>query len=714
MQRRIDGVKQGARRRWKALLAVAAALGALGAFSITALAVHDEEFQLDGDVFAATQTHVPAGSTQTVDWDSIFNSSGVAKSPLPTGFSGAGFAPDFRTNANGSFNTSDPTTFATGSKDTLPISGWQCNQDNNVNSKTDVMNSYAVEFDSGGDDVMYFALERNANTGDGNVGFWFLQDDVNCNSQGTTGTFTGGHRDGDLLIVSEFSNGGTVSSIKAYRWNGGANGALGTTEVASGGDCTTNTGNDTACATVNKATMSGIPWLTANKQDGVGHSLRVAEFFEGGINLSALNLGDKCFNVFIGDTRSSTSLTATIFDYARGKTGTCSSTTVTTPKDGSDAVIPAGGLNIPGDPNDATLTVHDDATVTVDGVDTFSGTLSFHLCGPFAAGSATLCDTGGVAVSSQTITAQGDYQSSDATVTSAGRYCWRADFSGDATTGVPPSSDSRASECFVVNPRQPAIVTQASTGPVDFGNPISDTATLSNTAHKPGTGGPAGSNGSINPTSLGGDATGTITFRAFGPDSCSTVAFTSTPQAVTGNGDYQASFTPTSPGQYIWVASYTGDLPNTLGVSEGTCAGAPDAEKVTVRQIPTTIETSPRAYPNDSATVTSTVAGDSLPSGGTIQFRLFDSQATCAAGADAQTVGQDGLLYKESDTSVGGAHSDSATTSNTTVAVSTSATVYWRVTYATGDSAHTGRQSACVENTSMTFTIEAGPGTLFP
>ncbi len=37
------------------------------------------------------------------------------------------------------FVTSDDKTFATGFKDTLPItSGWQCNQDNNVNSKMGV------------------------------------------------------------------------------------------------------------------------------------------------------------------------------------------------------------------------------------------------------------------------------------------------------------------------------------------------------------------------------------------------------------------------------------------------------------------------------------------------------------------------------------------------------------------------------------------------
>jgi hypothetical protein len=36
------------------------------------------------------------------------------------------------------------------------------------------------------------------------------------------------------------------------------------------------------------------------------------------------------------------------------------------------------------------------------------------------------------------------------------------------------------------------------------------------------------------------------------------------------------------------------------------------------------------------------------------------------------------------------------------------------VTYSTGDTAHTSRQSACSESTAVTQTDDAGPGTLFP
>ena len=56
---------------------------------------------------------------------------------------------------------------------------------------------------------------------------------------------------------------------------------------------------------------------------------------------------------------------------------------------------------------------------------------------------------------------------------------------------------------------------------MDLGNPITDTATLTGTANKPGT--PA-----INPTTAGGPAGGTITFTAYGPDNCTTAAFSTT------------------------------------------------------------------------------------------------------------------------------------------------------------------------------------------
>jgi hypothetical protein len=128
---------------------------------------------------------------------------------LPEGFTSAGFKVHFQTK-NGKFATADPTTYTIGSKDTLPIStGWACGPANNVLSKDDIMNAYATAYTTPcGEKVLYFALEQNANTGDGNLGFWFLQDEtVECSSEKGALAFKGDHHEGGLLVVSAFTKG---------------------------------------------------------------------------------------------------------------------------------------------------------------------------------------------------------------------------------------------------------------------------------------------------------------------------------------------------------------------------------------------------------------------------------------------------------------------------------------------------------------------------
>jgi hypothetical protein len=708
-----------------------------------ALAVHDLKFQLDGDVSHNTTTSV-GSRTQTLDWDSFFNSaSSTSGTPiagtLTNGFTAGAFSKDFQTTTKRGatvFSTLDPTTFTTGSKDTLDINpGWQCASSNNVLSKNDIMNAYALAYTETATDpdpghqILYFGLDRNSNNGDENVAFWFLQSDVSCDSSNGTATFSGPPVDADLLVVSAFTNGGGVSGIDVYRWNGGANGSLGTQSVGHGVDCISGggtAGGDSICATTNggDASTGGFnhsiqtPWQTANTSDGLGTTLQPSEFFEGGVDLTSENLGGHCFNTFVGDTRSSQSLTATIFDYALGQLGECHSTTTTTPVDATDTTL-APATMIAGDPANAAVTVKDKATLNVTGVNAFTGTISFHICGPTDASSSATCDSGGVDLGSVNATANGDYFSSTATVTAAGRYCFRAEFSGDSSVGVPGSSDHSATECFTVAPRQATLTTQATTGPVAFGGKISDTVNLANTAHEPGTGGPAGDSGSINPTSLGGDATGNITVVAYGPNSCTTVAFTSGAIAASGNGSYGGAasafeFTPSAPGQYVFVAAYAGDLPNTLGIPATACSAAPSSEKVTVEQIPTNIKTRQSWIPNDTATVSA--ASGNLAAGGSVAFSLYDN-ATCSGTA----------LFSQSRPIAGGNPTEEVSTTNTTTfnittgytdaAGSVKGVYSWKVVYtpAAADTAHTGKQSTCnAEHFSITYTNDPGPGVALP
>src|SRR4051812_4073153 len=178
----------GSRRRKRFLFIPFMAVLAVALFFIaSAQAVHDFKFQLDGDVSAQAYS-VPGGTNgpQSYDWGN--NSAGDSSSPL-TGanglfnvsdsgalnasgstetvsnnsalvgagqtFGAASFQRDFESGSsctlnayNSTFCTADDSTYATGSKDTLGIGngGWQCNHDNNVNSKIDIMNAYTASY----------------------------------------------------------------------------------------------------------------------------------------------------------------------------------------------------------------------------------------------------------------------------------------------------------------------------------------------------------------------------------------------------------------------------------------------------------------------------------------------------------------------------------------------------------------------------------------
>jgi hypothetical protein len=519
-------------------------------------------------------------------------------------------------------------------------------------------------------------------------------------------------------------SGGRVANITAYKWVGDAEtGFLDVDNPVTGGDCDDDSdGGDNICATVNKSGDGNggtihTPWPTANKDDGVGTNLRTGEFFEGGVNLTESGLGDKCFNTFLANTRASTSPTSDLEDFSRGQLGECTSDITTTPKkaDGTTTItsepIPATGR----------LEVKDSALIEVTGVDTFSADVTFFLCGPGELTSATdVCDSGGVQIGDPVaVTANGTVTSGSAFLTSAGRYCWRADFSGDESTGVPSDSDSSEGECFTVTPLQPTLVTDATDSPVPFGESITDVVTLSGTANQEGTDGPAAIEPTINAT-RGGGAGGTISVTVFGPDSCSTVAHGPVTLAVNGDGSYGGAdsaleFTPTAPGEYVFVASYSGDDPNTLGVAATACADQPAKERVTVEQIPTDIKTKQSWFPNDTATVSAT-AGN-LGADGTVRFELF-TNATCEGTA----------VYDETVDVTGGSPSEEVSTSNdgtsagdyeittdyTDAADSTVGVHSWRVTYEpnAADTSHTGSRSTChSEHFDITYTNDPGPGT---
>jgi hypothetical protein len=634
------------------------------------------------------------------------------------------------------------------------------------------MNAYAGAYVvpaggvNAGDRIMYFGLEKNKDNGTNDVGFWFLQGNASCSAPTGHHPWTGKHTVGDVLVVSEFTNGGGVSNITAYRWVGGSNPL---TQIGTAGDCKLSLGNDTMCATTNSGakkfnTAINTPWLTADATLGVGKLGKIVppDFFEGGIDITkAFNQSGgtpppSCFNTFIADTRASNVTGSTLFDFTRGQLGQCSSGVSTTaglsnpPKTGE--VAPDATIG-----NGVASSGTDTATLNITG-STFNGALTWYLCGPDA--SLTKCDNtkGLLITTTNNVNANGSYISGTANLTQAGHYCWTAHFEPDgpsANAGIQPADDDGTNECFDVAKVTPSIQTCSGTfdaslactaaGTVNFGSAVTDRASVTGLAKEPGSNGgrTTGANCTVavpcyqTINASNGAYAGSISFTLKGPAATGcgvTATGTGTnPQSAAidtavGNKVYgPVSFTPDHAGLFHWQATLdnsSGSANNILPVSDD--ANCDDAnEAVTVQQIPTDIKSKQSWYPNDTATISSTVTGDNLVAGGTVDFSFYTS-SDCTGSA----------VYSERQTLAGGSHTEEVgthnfsgstakTPGNVTVTPYLENSAYtdasgssvggsWKVVYTptAADTLHLGISSACTtghtENHTITYSNDPG------
>jgi hypothetical protein len=624
-------------------------------------------FELDGN---AITNHTTAGAPD--DWDRVCHDVTASfATPLCTTAGSTNGASALEWAAQGA---STGTTFTGGgSKDPIDVSSWAWNQaTGGLPGKDILLNGFAARYNLPANpascpsttstcSVVFFGMDRFDNSGDAQNGFWFFQNAITLGTGKSGGgtTFNGVHKNGDVLVVSDFSIGGAISTVTVYRWDTACLAAgkptgdcadtnlrqLGTSTAA---NCATSPANAAFCGIVNPANGTVSPWPFTDKGGNI--TFQQGEFYEGGINLSLFpGLAGECFASTLAESRSSTSTSAVLKSFVLGGFGGCKSKTVTTPSQSGTKPIPTTAAS---SPNASSLSESDSATITVTGASIFGGTVQFSLC----FNPAINCVSGGtpigspVGVSGNNGTAT--VTSPTASVTSVGTYCWRADYSGDPGVGVPGSSDPSAgpppststSECFSVTPVTPTLGTAAGASSVLLGQAVTDTASLSGTANQPGT--PV-----INPTTAGALAGGNITFTLLGPNDCSTVAFTSSTFAVNGDGTYgPASFVPTAIGTYHWEASYSGSLPNTLATTHNTSCND-TGEDVLVRQLGTSTVTTP--VDSSGATATSVVFGsmvrdhavvtgdsaDGTPTG-TVNFFVCDpTQVTGTAGSEVCATG---------------------------------------------------------------------------
>ena len=520
-------------------------------WQVTAFAVHDTgAFELDGN---AISDNAPAPVGPADDWDRVCHQ--VTKT-LPAAQQECKTATD-TTGATAVSWVAEPDTNTSiftggGSKDPIDLDQWAWKDGaGGLPDKDNLRHSFAARYDDTSDgDVLYFGSDRFDNSGDAQQGFWFFQDKVTLGNIKSGGgfNFNGLHQDGDLLIISDFSNGGTTSTITVYEWDHTVSGNLKQLATSTAANCKTPPGptDDRFCGIVNPASGPGItngitpsPWSFRDKSGNTGFAN--GEFYEGGVNLSALGLADECFSSALAETRSSTSTTATLKDFTLGQFSNCSATFETTASN--------TGTVTPG------TSITDTATLTGQGTDnppSPTGTVTFFLCGPSTTGVAPDCSSGGTPVGSAVNLTAGANSTSTATSsavspTGTGIYCFRAEYSGDSTYD-PDSHTNTTTECFTVQDTSTVTTTQ-SWVPNDSAH-----VTL-------GSGGNA--------------TTGTVTFQLFESDDCTGTAVALdglTDRPVNASGDAVTANTAAVPvdldGTISWLATY--NPPDGSGITEST------------------------------------------------------------------------------------------------------------------------------------------------
>jgi hypothetical protein len=269
------------------------------------------QFELEGN---AVVDALPPNTTAD-DWANTV--------PPPPGATSEALASVFI--ADGAGNA---TIFTTGgSKDINDVSQWRHKNDaGGLPDKDNLTNAYAAAYQNNGDLTFYFGADRFANDGDAQMGFWFFKTQVQV---GANGRFVGAdgvtpatHSIGDVLVLVNISNGGAVAKAAAFRWVGGANPLQPFAVELDNARCGTNTDPD--LCVISNDDPETAPWAYQPKQGPAG-TFPTFSFIEGGVNITLLGgaAGAGCFSSFLAETRSSTSESSTLKDFALGEFNTC-------------------------------------------------------------------------------------------------------------------------------------------------------------------------------------------------------------------------------------------------------------------------------------------------------------------------------------------------------------------------------------------------------
>jgi hypothetical protein len=339
----------------------------------------------DGGVYNGA-THPPtAPDAQPMPGDGI----------VPPG--GQGFVADPLASDKTACGKGDPTVYTgTGGETNNEDLNTETYGTGSVPPKDEIENAYALaHIRSDGHTEVFFGSERVVNGGDSHVDFEFLQQGL-ATPTACAGTFQGNRAQGDLLITTDFTGGGTSANPKIYKWicrTLAAYAAADDKKICdpspTGPDYDGTAGTGAAGAnysphyevlsnletvnpadfpnTVNTQSINCGGWACRDSKGNRVDTLAANQFFEGGLDLTELGFNG-CLSTFIPHTRSSQSFTATLKDFGGPiKFNTCFPPSAHTAVSSSTILL--------GD------SITDHATLT-GSAGTVEGTVDFFVCGP--------------------------------------------------------------------------------------------------------------------------------------------------------------------------------------------------------------------------------------------------------------------------------------------------------------------------------------------
>jgi len=196
--------------------------------------------------------------------------------------------------------------FTQGSSDVDLVEQWRWNV-GNTNNKGDILNTGVALIGT----KLYFFGDRFAINGDAQIGFWFFHNNVYPKPDGT---FNGTHAVGDLLILSNFTNGGGAVNIRVFKWVG-SGGAFGQGQFDS---IPVGTSGGADVNNVNRSVPTTVTGWSYTSKSGPANTYVIGSFFEGFVDLAAIG-ANPCFQNFLMETRNSQAITASQQDLAAGK-----------------------------------------------------------------------------------------------------------------------------------------------------------------------------------------------------------------------------------------------------------------------------------------------------------------------------------------------------------------------------------------------------------